>query len=59
MTTAAVAVAFGAIWHQTGIGTLTNLAIGAYLPGLGAALAVIGLVTGIVEVASQKRWTTG
>jgi hypothetical protein len=55
MTIAAVAVAFGAIWHQIGIGTVANLAIGAYLPELGAALAVIGRVTGIVEVASQKR----
>jgi len=47
-------VAVCGAWHQAGIGTVTNLGLGAYIPEIGAVLVVIGLACGIAKVRDQS-----
>jgi hypothetical protein len=54
MVATAVGVVAGAAWHQAGIGTVTNLTFGAYVPEIGAALVVVGLGIGIRDVRHQR-----
>jgi hypothetical protein len=48
-----VAVAACGAWHQGGIGTITNLGLGAYTPEIGAALVVVGLWISITGDSSN------
>jgi hypothetical protein len=54
MAATAVGIVACAAWHQAGIGTVTNLTFGAYVPEIGAALVVVGLGIGIRDVLDQR-----
>jgi hypothetical protein len=41
------AVVLGAVWHQVGIGTLTNLTVVPYLPEVGAGLIAVGFLVSL------------
>lgn len=54
MAMTALGVALCGLWHQAGIGTVTNLDAWAYVPELGAALVVVGLLTGLGESMARR-----
>jgi hypothetical protein len=54
MAVAAVGIVVCAAWHQAGIGTVTNLTFGAFVPEIGAALVVVGLGMGISDVLDRR-----
>jgi hypothetical protein len=54
MAAAAVGIVVCAAWHQAGIGTVTNLTFGAFVPEIGAALVVVGLGMGISDVLDRR-----
>jgi hypothetical protein len=54
MAATAVGIVACAAWHQAGIGTVTNLTFGAYVPEIGAALVVVGLGISIRDVLYER-----
>jgi hypothetical protein len=54
MAATAAGIVVCAAWHQAGIGTVTNLTFGAYVPEIGAVLVVVGLGIGIRDVVYQR-----
>ena len=50
----AVLVAGCGIWHQVGIGTLTDLFASVYVPLLGALLVVAGLIAAAVASSREQ-----